>query len=154
PQLDALLQRIRAFPPAFHGMLFTGVRRLTDYQDPRYADEYLDRVSKLHDMDRASGGADKGHALALAAPKSVAVAMTYDDVIGVAELKTRSRRFERVRMEVGAKTGQIVYTTEFMHPRLEEFAGTLPARLGRWVEAHPKLVGPLFGKGRRVRTGT
>ena len=59
-----------------------------------------------------------------------------------------------MRHEVGAAPDQIVYTTEYMHPRIEEAAGTLPARLGRFVEAHPGLFGLLFRKGRRVRTGT
>lgn len=154
PALDALLARIRTFPPALHDMLFAGVRRLTDFQDPAYADEYLDRITKLFGIDCAAGGSDKCYALTAAAAKYVAVAMAYDDVIRVADLKTRSRRFDRVRREVGAGDDQIVYMTEFMHPRLEEAAGMLPARLGRWVEAHPKLFGWMFRKGRRVRTGT
>ncbi len=154
PRLDALLARIRAFPPVLHEMLFAGVRRLADFQDPAYADEYLDRVARFNDIDRAANGAEKAYALTQAAAKYVAVAMAYDDVIRVAELKTRRSRFERVNKEVGADIDQIVYMTEFMHPRLEEVAGTLPAGLGRWIEAHPKPFGFLFRKGRRVRTGT
>jgi indolepyruvate ferredoxin oxidoreductase, beta subunit len=130
------------------------VRRLTDFQDPAYADEYLDRVTTLYAADRLTGGAEKGYVLTLAAAKYVAVAMAYDDVIRVAELKIRSPRHTRVRDEVGAQPDQIVYTTEFMHPRVQEFAGIMPAWLGRWVEAHPELFGPLFRKGRRVRSGT
>jgi indolepyruvate ferredoxin oxidoreductase, beta subunit len=152
--LDALLARIRAFPPALHEMLYAGVKRLTDFQDPAYADQYLDRVTKLYDIDRAAGGPAKAYAFTQAAAKYVAVAMAYDDVIRVAELKTRSSRFERVNKEVGASADQIVYTTEFMHPRLEEVAGTLPAGIGRWLEAHPTPFGWLFRKGRRVKTGT
>ena len=41
-----------------------------------------------------------------------------------------------------------------MHPRLEEVAGTMPAPLGRFLEAHPTLFGWVFRKGRRVRSGT
>ena len=41
-----------------------------------------------------------------------------------------------------------------MHPRLEEAAGTLPASLGRFMEAHPRLFGSMFRSGRRVRSGT
>jgi len=37
--LDRLLVRIRGFPAPLHDMLFAGVRRLTDFQDPAYADE-------------------------------------------------------------------------------------------------------------------
>ena len=83
--------------------------------------------------------------------------MAYDDVIRVADLKTRATRFERVRQEVGARPDQLVYTTEFMHPRLEEICGTLPAGLGRWLEnskAFGGFVERRLGKGRRMRSGT
>jgi indolepyruvate ferredoxin oxidoreductase, beta subunit len=152
--LDKLLARIRAFPAPLHDMLFAGVKRLTDFQDPAYADEYLDRVAGIHELDRAHGGGAKGYALTGAAAKYVAVAMAYDDVIRVAELKTRSHRYRRVLMENAVGEGQIVYTTEYMHPRLEEVAGAMPAPLGRLMEAHPRLFGWMFRKPRRVRSGT
>ncbi len=154
PDLDKLLARIREFPAPLHDILFAGVKHLTDFQDPAYANEYLDRVSNIYELDRAHGGAAKAYALTAAAAKYVAVAMAYDDVIRVAELKTRAHRFERVRHENAVGTEQIVYTTEYMHPRLEEVAGTLPAPLGRWLEAHPRLFGWIFRNGRRVRSGT
>jgi indolepyruvate ferredoxin oxidoreductase, beta subunit len=154
PTLDALLARIRAFPAPLHAMLFAGLKRLTDFQDPGYAGEYLDRISRIYELDRSHGGDAKACALTTAAAKYVAVAMTYDDVIRVADLKTRADRFERVRRENAVGQGQIVYTTEYMHPRLEEIAGTLPAPLGRWLEAHPGLLSWMFRSGRRVRTGT
>jgi indolepyruvate ferredoxin oxidoreductase, beta subunit len=152
--LDALLARIREYPEALQAMLYAGVRRLTDFQDPAYAGEYLDRIAKLHELDRAHGGAAKGDAFTAAAAKYVAVAMVYDDVIRVADLKTRASRYERVLRENSVGDGQIVYTTEYMHPRLEETAGTMPAPLGRFMEAHPALFGWAFRKGRRVRSGT
>jgi indolepyruvate ferredoxin oxidoreductase, beta subunit len=154
PALDALLARIRAFPAPLHAMLFAGVKRLTDFQDPGYAGEYLDRIGRIYELDHSHGGGAKAYALTTAAAKYVAVAMTYDDVIRVADLKTRADRFERVRRENAVGQGQIVYTTEYMHPRLEEIAGTLPAPLGRWLEARPGLFGWMFRSGRRVRTGT
>jgi indolepyruvate ferredoxin oxidoreductase beta subunit len=152
--LDALLTRIRDYPSGLQDMLFSGVRRVTDFQDPEYASEYLHRIAAIHALDCAFGGAAKGWRLTATAAKYVAVAMSYDDVIRVAELKTRPQRFERVRHDNGVGPDQIVYTTEYMHPRLEEAAGTLPAPLGRFVEAHPALFGWMFRKGRRVRTGT
>jgi indolepyruvate ferredoxin oxidoreductase, beta subunit len=154
PELDKLLARIRTFPTPLHDMLFAGVKRLTDFQDPAYAGEYLDRIGGIYELDRAHGGAAKACALSAAAAKYVAVAMAYDDVIRVADLKTRSQRFERVRHDNAVGAGQLVYTTEYMHPRLEETAGTMPARLGRFLEAHPRLFGFMFRKGRRVRSGT
>jgi len=82
------------------------------------------------------------------------VAMAYDDVIRVADLKTRPSRYDRVQRDNAVGEGQIVYTTEYMHPRLEEVAGTLPAPLGRFLEANPAMFGWMFRKGRRVRSGT
>jgi indolepyruvate ferredoxin oxidoreductase beta subunit len=154
PELDRLMALIRGYPPPLHAMLFAGVRRLTDFQDPAYAQEYLDRIAALYALDCQHGGQVNGHRLTAAAAKYLAVAMAYDDVIRVAELKTRSARFARVRQELGANRDQIVYTTEYMHPRLEEVAGTMPAALGRWLEAHPAPFALFFRRGRRVRTGT
>ncbi|MFD2249976.1 indolepyruvate ferredoxin oxidoreductase beta subunit [Pseudochelatococcus lubricantis] len=157
-QLDALVQRIRQeFPAEAWPLLYAGVRKLTDFQDPAYADEYLDRVATLHALDREHDGAARGHAFTVQAAKYTAVAMAYDDVIRVADLKVRASRFERVRREVGAKADQIVYTTEYMHPRMEEICGTLPKGWGEWIENRPTLfarLDRLVNRGRRVRTGT
>ena len=140
-ELDALVARIALqFPPVVHPMLFAGVKRVVDFQDPAYGDEYLDRMSAILALDEKAGGAARAYALTDKAAKHVAVAMAYDDVIGVADLKTRAKRFQRVRDEVLAEPDQIVYTTEYMHPRAEEIIGLLPAGLGGWIEERPKLV--------------
>ena len=152
--LDNLLGRIRAFPVPLHEMLFAGVRRLTDFQDPAYANEYLDRLARICELDRAHGGDSKGYAFSAAAAKYLALAMAYDDVIRVADLKTRAHRYQRVLKENAVGEEQIVYTTEYMHPRLEEAAGTMPAPIGRLMEAQPQLFGWIFRKPRRVRSGT
>src|SRR5215471_18885373 len=104
-----------------------------------------------------ASSAAREFAFTVAAAKYVAVAMAYDDVIRVADLKVRGSRFARVRAEVGAKSDQIVYTTEYMHPRMAEVCGTLPKRLGEWIEDRPKLFAALdrlVNRGRRVQTGT
>jgi indolepyruvate ferredoxin oxidoreductase, beta subunit len=154
PDLDALVTRVREFPVPLHDMLFAGVKRVTDFQDPKYANEYLDRVAAFFALDSANGGAVKAYKLTATAAKYIAVAMAYDDVIRVAELKTRPQRYARVIRDNSVGQDQIVYTTEYMHPRLEETAGTMPAPLGRILEAHPGLFGWMFRKGRRVRSGT
>ncbi|MCV9940658.1 indolepyruvate oxidoreductase subunit beta family protein [Boseaceae bacterium BT-24-1] len=158
PALDTLITRIWSeFPEAMHAFLFAGVKKLTSFQDPSYAGEYLDRVGELHRLDLANGGERQSFAFSMQAVKYVAIAMAYDDVIHVADVKARGSRFERVRSEVGARDGQILYLTEYMHPRMEEVCGTLPRRLGEWIEARPDLfkrLDRLVNRGRRVRTGT
>jgi indolepyruvate ferredoxin oxidoreductase beta subunit len=158
PALDRLVRRIRAdFPQPAWPLLFAGVKKLTDFQDAAYADEYLDRLDHLRALDQTHGGEGHDYIFTVQAAKYVAIAMTYDDVIRVADLKTRRARFERVRNEVGVNADQILYTTEYMHPRMEEVCGTLPRRIGRWIEDRPALfkrLDKLINKGRRVKTGT
>jgi indolepyruvate ferredoxin oxidoreductase, beta subunit len=156
--LDALVHRVRAeFPQAAHGFLFAGVKKLVDFQDPAYAQQYLDRIATLCAADWVHGGEAKAFAFTTTAAKYTAVAMAYDDVVRVADLKVRGARFDRVRAEVGADDDQIVYTTEYMHPRMAEVCGALPRALGQWIEDRPRLFAVLdrtVNKGRRVRTGT
>jgi indolepyruvate ferredoxin oxidoreductase, beta subunit len=152
--LNVLIERIRTFTPALHEILYAGVRHLVDFQDPDYAHNYLDRVEKFYSIDTAIAGSNSSFALTSAAAKYIAVAMAYDDVIRVAELKTRSTRFSRVRQEVEVASDQILYTTEYMHPRVSEVTGTMPLQLGVFFEAHPHLLAPFFRSGKRVRSGT
>jgi indolepyruvate ferredoxin oxidoreductase beta subunit len=157
-RFDALVADAqRAFPPSTHGMIASGLRKLVDFQDVAYAREYLQIVGQFLQVDEQPSASAHGHLLTRTAAKYVAVAMGYDDVIRVADLKTRSNRFQRIRKEMGAKAEQPVYTTEFMHPRMEEVMGMLPGWLGRWFERHPRLVARLdkvVNRGRRVQTGT
>lgn len=156
--LDKIIARIRnEFPANAHAMLYAGVKKLTLFQDAAYAHEYLDRVAALYASDKAHGGDAHDFALTGQAAKYIAVAMAYDDVINVADIKVRGSRFQRVRNEIGAKDDQIVYMTEYMHPRMDEVCGTMPRRLGEWIENRPKLFNRLdkmVNKGRRVKTAT
>jgi indolepyruvate ferredoxin oxidoreductase beta subunit len=151
---DALVERARRLPAAAHGMLSAGLVRVVDFQDVAYGSDYLDRVESFAEIEVPSAN---GCPLTCAAAKHIARAMAYDDVIRVADLKTRASRFARVNREVAARPDQIVYATEFMHPRMEEVCGTLPASLGHWIETHPRVLNalrPMVDRGRRVRTGT
>jgi indolepyruvate ferredoxin oxidoreductase beta subunit len=108
-----------------------GVERLADYQDVPYAREYLDRLKPIAEADKKHGN---GAGLLLAeVARELALGMAYEDTVRVAELKVRPARFERVRAEVQAAEGQIVEIAEFLHPRVQEIADTLPAGLGRWL---------------------
>jgi indolepyruvate ferredoxin oxidoreductase beta subunit len=83
--------------------------------------------------------------------------MAYDDPIRVADLKTRPTRAARVRGEVAATGSQIVETTEFMHPRVQELVATMPAGIGAALERSAlatRLLRAVFERPRRVRTTT
>ena len=151
PRIKALVQRVQQeFPEDARHFMLEGVRRLVDYQDPAYADLYLDRLAKIH----ALGAADGGRLLRETA-RHLALWMSYEDTARVAALKTRDSRFERVRGEARVQEGQLLAINEFMHPRLQEICETLPGSVGRWLMASGwprRLVERMTRHGRVVRT--
>ena len=145
----ALRARVAGFEAERVRPLVTeGVRRLIDYQDPAYAALYLNRLEAL-------GGRCGDVALLAEAARHLALWMSYEDTIRVADLKTRAERFDRVRSEVRVRGDQQLAIHEFMHPRMEEICETLPAGLGRWLarpHAIHRLVARFTQQGRVVRT--
>lgn len=136
-------------PGPAQALAIEGVRRLLDYQDATYADLYLDRLGAITAVD----GADEARTLTSEAARHLALWMSYEDTIRVADLKTRARRATRVHAEIRALPGQVVHVTEFMHPRLQEVCDTMPAWIGRRVrdsKTLSALLSPLFRKGRHV----
>jgi indolepyruvate ferredoxin oxidoreductase, beta subunit len=89
--------------------------------------------------------------------RHLALWMTYEDTIRVAQLKTRASRFERVRGEVRVKGDQVLAINEYMHPRLQEICETLPAAFGRWLfgSGWPRrLVERFTQRGRVITTSS
>lgn len=155
PALQTLLDRVRRLPAAAQPVVLEGTRRAIDYQDPAYAGLYLTRVESIAALEDRVPDAGS-HALLEATARSLALWMTFEDTIRVADLKTRASRFVRVREEIRADPGQLFGITEFMKPRVEEIAGTLPAGVGAWLLNSPRLCGWLgsWTGGRQIRTGT
>ena len=91
-------------------------------------------ISNEFEQIVANDRSERDYAFSREAAKYVANAMVYDDIIRVADLKTRSSRAERVRREVRLRDAQTLTTTEYFHPRMEEICGTLPASLGAAIE--------------------
>jgi len=131
PAVLALLNRVNAdICDGAKETALIGVKRLIDYQDPRYANDYLDRLMEVqaHDPDRN----DKAQ-LTDEVARHLALWMSYEDSIRVADLKIRRERFDQARKEVIADEGEIVYLTEYLHPRYQEVADTLPKFAGQWL---------------------
>lgn len=150
---QALLARAEGLPDPVQAMAKAGLHKVVDFQDCAYGASYLGRVEDVVARDDAA----RDWVLSATAAKYIANAMAYDDIIRVADLKTRGPRFERIKKEMGAQEDQLIQLTEFFHPRAEEIAGMLPANMGARVEANPKRMALLdrwFGKGRRLRTDT
>jgi len=130
-----------------------GASRAADYQDEAYAREYAERLTPFVALAGSMG--DAGGALLAELARQLALGMTYEDPVRIAELKIRGSRFDRVHAEIGADPAQVIEIVEFMHPRIEEIADSMPAAVGRWMlqsNAAKALLGRLTSRGRQVRT--
>jgi indolepyruvate ferredoxin oxidoreductase beta subunit len=122
-----------------------GARRLVDYQDAAYAESYRARLAPL----RGTGK------LLEETARYLALWMSFEDPIRVADLKIRASRFRRVEQEVRLAPGQVLRIREFMHPRLQEIAETLPGPFGKILLGSSilrSIVGGLTRKGRVIET--
>jgi indolepyruvate ferredoxin oxidoreductase beta subunit len=149
-----LRQRIETrFPASLRELLGMAAARLADYQDDAYASLYLDRVERFVNLDSKNAGDPK---LSGTAARSLGLWMSFEDVMRVAQVKTRRGRAQRIRREVKAQPGELVQVREFVKPRVEEICGTLPAGLGRRLMASPRAHRTLsrFTAGRRISTST
>jgi indolepyruvate ferredoxin oxidoreductase beta subunit len=67
--------------------------------------------------------------------RHLAVRMSYEDVIRVAQAKIDPARRARIEAEMGVKPGEPLAITEFLKPGIEEFCSVLPPWLARRVLA-------------------
>ena len=98
-------------------------------------------------VDREAGGEAGGWKLTQEAARLLALWMSYEDTIRVADLKTRASRFARVRKEAAAKDGQIVVVTDYLKPSANEIADILPPA---WAARLRKNAGA--GRAVKLRT--
>lgn len=150
-----LMARCAELPQVVQTMALAGCHNVADFQDVDYVTEYLERLESVVQKDVVHRGADRGHRLSVVAAKYIANAMVYDDVIRVADLKTRAVRFSRIRADIGVTDDAVLHLTEYFHPRAQEVCAMFPARWGRLVESSPTLfrwLDRLVNRGRRIRT--
>jgi indolepyruvate ferredoxin oxidoreductase beta subunit len=153
--LTALEVRVATLPDAVQEVAQLGLRKLVEFQDVAYGAAYLDQLEIIADEDAQAGGLDKDFAFTATAAKYLANAMAYDDIIRVADAKTRLGRFGRIAAEVGATPQHLTRVTEFTHPGAAEVVSLMPAWLGRRVAARDKLMAFIdrgVNRGRRIRT--
>ena len=141
----AFAAELVALPDVVRDVVALAIPRLVDYQDAAYARRYLDRLRPFVGRPR----------LAAVVARHLALWMTYEDAIRVAQAKTRASRFARIRAETRAGDAEIE-VTDYLKPDLDEIWGVLPRRLvapfarwavRRWPHGRPTL-------GQHVRTTT
>ena len=134
---------LATLPAAMRENAAHGVVRVLDYQDAAYGRLYVERLQRL--VAAAGDAAAQpaiGHALSEAA-RHMALWMSYEDVIRVADLKSRRSRVARIRSESRAREGEILEVVEYLRPGVDEVAAILPralgARLRDWATRHGRL---------------
>jgi indolepyruvate ferredoxin oxidoreductase, beta subunit len=154
PLPAALAARLRSeVPAALQAWVETGVRRMLDYQDQRYAELYLDRLASLPvDVPDTTAREQLPRDFA----RALALWMSFEDVIRVADLKTRRTRSTRTAAIANAAPGELVKVIEYLKPRAEEVLGLLPARLARRLAGSARARRWLGGlcAGRQISTTT
>jgi indolepyruvate ferredoxin oxidoreductase alpha subunit len=153
PSLAALESEIATMPEAARAFATEGVRRLARYQDLAYARLYLDRLMPIREADVTAGA--NGKLLAETA-RHLAVRMSYEDVIRVAQVKIDPARFARIESGMNLKPGQTLGVTEFLKPGVEEFCSVLPPWLANPVLRLAERY-PAFGRahwGMEVNTAS
>ncbi len=116
---------IDALPQEARFNVRAGVERLVDFQGADHARLYLDRLERFALQREADGPFISELA------RCLAVRMSSEDVVRVAQLKLREARLARVRAEARARQGDIVRVIEFLKPGPNEILSILPAPLAR-----------------------
>ena len=136
---------VAALPELVRPVVALALPRLVEYQDARYARGYLERLRPFLPQPR----------VAAIVARHLAIWLTYEDAVRVAQAKTRASRFARIRAEARAGDAEIEIT-DYLKPDLDEIWGVLPHRLvapfagwaqRRWPHGRPTL-------GQHVRTTT
>lgn len=125
-----------------------GVARMIDYQNADYARLYLDRLKSISDLDTS---ADK--ILTDKMARGLARWMSFEDVIRVAQLKTRPGRLARIRGELGVDANTPLKVTDYFKPGREELTGILPPGLS-WLVPNIKKLSPGNGMALHIQTGS
>ena len=112
------------YPSKLRHILAESVYRLMDYQDTNYADRYLGEVKNIYVIDDNTKASS--YKLTELYAKNLALLMSYEDGVRVAELKIKSDRFKRIREEMRLKDDQVFHVVDYLKPDAEEIYGLLP----------------------------
>jgi indolepyruvate ferredoxin oxidoreductase beta subunit len=140
---------IAVMSTAARDMIQEGARRLVSYQDIEYAQLYIDRLAPIRLVDETAGAEGR---LLREVGRHLAVRMSYEDAIRVAQAKIDPTRRARIAAEMGAKPGEPLHITEFLKPGIDEICSLLPPRLARRLLAISEKRGWTFQRGMEVNS--
>lgn len=112
------------YPERLREILTEALVRLADYQDVWYAEKYMDALKGVYQVDKNSGSSS--FPLTESFAKNLALWMSYEDGIRVAELKINPERFKRIRKDMQLHDDQVLHVIDYLNPDAEEIYGLLP----------------------------
>ena len=129
PKYDEILSLMENIPlelTDLRDVVKLGIERLMHYQGKKYCETYLKRIASVMELDSSI---NKSVTTELA--RQLALWMSYEDVVRVAQLKSSRERMQKIRSEVQAAAGMPIKVTEFLKPGIEEFCSVLPRFLAK-----------------------
>lgn len=118
------------FPATLHEIIALACARLTEYQNAAYARRYIERLHTVLEAERQSDPQGRrGWAVTREMARWLALWMAFDDIVRVADLKSRVSRWQRVIGEVKAKDEDLLKLYDHFKPGVPEFAAMLPSAL-------------------------
>lgn len=122
------------FPQNVHDLLVLGHARMLEYQGAGYAKLYTDRLKRVLAAERQIDPAGaNGFATTREMVRWLALWMAFDDIVRVADLKSRASRWARVTDEVKAQPDDLLQVYDHFKPGAPEFAALLPLGLATKV---------------------
>ncbi|CAA9407069.1 MAG: Indolepyruvate oxidoreductase subunit IorB II [uncultured Ramlibacter sp.] len=127
--------RAERFPEPVRELYTLGYARLVDYQDRAYADLYTQRLQSVlgAEVEADPSGAN-GFAVTREMARWLALWMAFDDIVRVADLKSRASRWLRVQGEVKAGEDDLLKVYDHFKPGVPEFAALLPPALAQRLQ--------------------
>ena len=129
---------MRAFPAHVRPVVIEGVRRLVAYQSDDYAQTYLDRLTPIAAADANAGVQGK---LLKEVARHLAVRMSYEDVVRVAQAKIAPARMQRIAREELRVKDEPYSVHEFLKPGIEELTQLLPPAIARPIRRYAERKG-------------
>lgn len=124
------------FPAVLHEIIALGHARLVEYQNAAYAQRYVERLQQVLAAERVSDPqGTHSWAVTREMARWLALWMAFDDIIRVADLKSRASRWVRVQGEVKAGQADLLKLYDHFKPGAPEFAALLPMGLAHRVLA-------------------
>lgn len=137
PQKATLPEALRReFPLEAHGLMGLGHARVCEYQNAAYGERYAARLRRVLAAEKLGDPQNlHGHRTTVEMARWIALWMAFDDIVLVADLKSRASRQARVRGEVKAGSDDLLRVYDHFKPGAPEFAAMLPEALARRVLA-------------------